>query len=234
MMPSMGGGPFYSQTTTSIRTGLSESNRLFGFDSLALNEDGSYGRNLFFWDDENQRILSILVGGDIVDELRTQVSQRFIQSGSEDEALLKMEGAIFTGTRTDTYMLVDRTTGVGFSEWVIGQGRSANFAEDDDGNGRGVGFDYAFGETQPISYLSGKTTIPELKRKWQDLTIRLQVTSDLGSTWNDILVYQAGSILTKDDSVTIENGMVTYGDAAQEDLLYYRYKVEQFIQNPPQ
>ncbi|MEM1221830.1 MAG: cadherin domain-containing protein [Verrucomicrobiota bacterium] len=197
------------------------------FTVVALNEDGEYGYNEFEW--QSDRFLYITPQGDELLSLRQELASLGVSSVTSDSEYadqLLMEGGPFTGNSAVMYLLTDRSSGVGFEEWSSGQERSPDFDEDDNGDGQAVGLDYAFGSDEPI-VLTGLKTISEPPHKWKDLVIHLEVTSDLSEEWITILTYHAGEITLQDESVTIEDGQITYDGADEQDQLFYRYNVLQ-------
>ena len=212
---------------------LSDSQKQNLFGALARNRDGSYAVNGFEWYAPDPRILVVEPTGDFVNDLYDQLylgqGVRYIQAGSQYEGLLQMEGAVYTGNRAAMYMIVDRTSGVGFSEWASGQEFSADFAADDNEDGQVNGLDYVFGDQKPMRVLA-TNQVAAPTATWRDVDIRLEVSTDLQS-WMTILRYQGGSITEQDPGVTIENGVITYADGGSEGQTFYRYRVDQYEQS---
>ena len=211
---------------------VSNLNGSFGFDTLALNSDGSYGRNKYEWVWNNPRILYVSVWGDEADDLKDEIyydhGVRYVQAGSPFEDLLRMEGAVYTGNSTDMYMIVDRSSGVGFEEWASGQELAADFAADDNGDGRANGLDYIFGDGDPLELL-GVNTIAEPSGAWHDVALSLEVTTDF-TTWTEILRYEGGVISFQNGSVGIDDGVITYGDGGGVDTQFFRWGAELLLQ----
>lgn len=213
----------------------------FFFDSFAVNRDGSYGGNKYIWDRDNPRILHVFAQGDFVSSLYDQLYRdlriQYVVAGSQYESLLQMDGELYTATRADVFMLIDRTSGVGFSEWASGQERSSDFSADDNDDGQAVGLDYVFGEQKPMEMLSSNEIVAPANT-WRDAEISLLCSNDL-QTWTTLLTYRGGSIVQTPEElqqhgIAIEDGVITHGNGGVADQTFYRYRVEQFDESAAQ
>ncbi|WOO41776.1 hypothetical protein [Rubellicoccus peritrichatus] len=200
--------------------GLSAQEKSNTFGTLALNRDGSYGGNLFRW--ANERILYIYPQGDFVDSLSAELRDlrvAYVSAGSEYEDWLQMEGETFTGNRAVMYLIVDRNKGVGFNEWATGQERSTYFDEDENDDGKPNGFDYIFGDEEPMVML-GDNIIQAPSGVWADVILSLEVSTDM-TNWTEIVRYEDGVAIYDESMVSIVDGQITYN--GDNILQFFRY-----------
>ena len=215
------------------------------FGMLALNRDGGYGRNRAAWNydsDGKPRVLSIYPQSQSSLVFRQELYDEGVRnvtpfSPEADQSRLHLEGEPNTQNRSDIFLIVDRSSGVGFENWAQGQERSTVFTADDNGSGRSVALDYVFGDQRPMQVLSTNQVVAP-KNTWKDIEISLQCSSDF-ETWTTLLTYRGGTVVQTETELqahglTIENGVITHGNGGLEDRTFYRYSVQPFDENMAQ